>query len=120
MQRLIMILFFLSAVSTTGSYAHGPEGAGHGPKAEITESQASAKATQLVAAIVKEGKLDASWSRVQPSEVRKKNFKDKNLKDRIEWVITFKNPGEKDMAKQNLYVFFSLYGNYLGNNHTGN
>jgi len=98
--------------SVTGAYAGA--GHSHGPKTEITESQASAKATQLIAAIVKEGKLDASWAQVQPEEVKKKSSK-----DRSEWIISFNNPREKDPAKQTLFVFLSLYGDYLGANHTG-
>ncbi len=34
--------------------------------------------------------------------------------------ITFNNPRGTDLAKQKLYVFLSLYGDYLGANHTGN
>lgn len=112
MRRIIICLVVLLAFSVTGAYAGA--GHSHGPKTEITESQASAKATQLVAAIVEQGKLDASWAQIQPEEVQKKSFK-----DRYEWVITFNNPAEKDKAKQKLYVFLTLYGGYAGANHTG-
>lgn len=112
MRRIIICLVVLLSFTVTGAYAGA--GHSHGPKTEITESEASAKATQLVAAIVKQGKLDASWTQLQPEEVQKKSFK-----DRSEWVIIFNNSAEKDSAKQKLYVFLSLYGQYLGANHTG-
>ncbi|MBI5075831.1 MAG: hypothetical protein HZB62_11795 [Nitrospirae bacterium] len=115
MYRIIIGLVLLSAFSATGLYAHGPEGAGHVQKTEITEIRAGEQATKLVADIVANGKLDASWAQVQPAEVKKKT-----LKNNPEWVITFNNPREKESAKQKLYVFLSLYGDYLGANHTGN
>lgn len=114
MHGLIISLVVLLSFLVTGLYAHGPGGAGHGPRTEITESQASEKATEIVAAIVKDGKLDNSWAQMQPAEVKKRTFK-----DRPEWIITFNNPRGKDTAKQKLYIFLSLYGDYLGANHTG-
>ena len=112
MRRIIIYLVVLLAISVTGAYAGS--GHSHGPKTEITESQASEQATKLVASIVEKGKLNASWNQVQPAKVQKKT-----LKNGLEWVITFTNPKEKDPTKQTLYVFFSLYGQYLGANHTG-
>jgi hypothetical protein len=114
MQRLIIGIVVLLAFSATGLYAHGPDGGGHGSTIKITEIQAREKATQLVATIVKKGQLDASWSQIQPSEAEKKTFQ-----GRLEWVVTFVNPAEKDAAKQKLYVFLSLYGDYTGANYEG-
>jgi len=114
MRRITICLVFLLVFSVNGLYAHGPGGAGHGPRTEITESQAGEQATKLVAAIVKQGELDVSWAQVQPAEVKKRIFK-----GQPEWIITFNNPAEKDLEKQNLYVFLSPYGDYIGANHTG-
>ena len=115
MLRNITCLVILLVFSVTGLYAHGPGGEGHKPPdVEITESQAIEQASDIVAAIVKKGKLDASWTEVQAAEVQKKTYQ-----DRPEWVITFNNPAEKDKEKQKLYVFLSLYGDFLGANHTG-
>ncbi|MHB8843342.1 MAG: DUF6488 family protein [Nitrospirota bacterium] len=114
MQRFIISLVVLLAFSATGSYAHGPEG--HGPKTLITESQAGVKATQLVATIVKKGQLDASWLTIQPAEIQKKTVEGR---PGAEWVVTFNNPAVKDAAKQKLYVFLSLYGEYTGANYEG-
>ena len=113
MQRLIFGIVFLLVISATGAYAHGPDG-GHGSTTKITESQASAMAAQVVATIVKKGQLDASWSQVQPAEIKQKTFN-----SMLEWVVTFINPAEKDTAKQKLYIFLSLYGEITGANFKG-
>ncbi len=113
MRKLIIYLVVLIAFSITGAYAGSNHS--HSPSTElITESQAKAQAVKLVANIVEKGKLDASWTQVQPAEVQKKTFE-----NGPEWVITFNNPDEKDPAKQTLYVFLNLYGDYLAANHSG-
>jgi len=115
MRRFIVCLVFLLAVSINGVFAHGPGGEGHKQlDVEISETQVMIQAQTIVTAIVKKGKLDASWAEVEPKQVQKKTFN-----NRPEWVITFNNPEEKDKAKQTLYVFLSIYGDYLGANHTG-
>ncbi len=114
MRRIIICLAVLLAFSVTGASAGS--GHSHSPKTDaITESQASTEATRIVSEIVQRGKLDDSWAQVRPSDVQKKTFK-----NNLEWVITFNNPGEKNTEKQKLYVFLSLYGDYLAANHTGN
>ncbi len=112
MRRIIICLVVLLALPVTGAYAG--TGHSHGPKIEITESQAIAQAKEIVTAIIEKGKLDASWAEVQPADVQQKTFEGSP-----EWVISFNNSGEKDPAKQTLYVFLSLYGDILGANHTG-
>ena len=62
MRRSIICLAILLVFSVTGSYAHGPGGAGHGPQTEITEIQASEQATRMVTIMVERGKLGASWA----------------------------------------------------------
>ena len=113
MYRHVIGLMLLLAFSATGSYAHGPDG-GHGSTTKITESQASAMATQVVATIVKKGQLDTSWSQIQPTEIKQKAFN-----GMPEWIVTFINPAEKDTAKQKLYIFLSLYGEITGANFKG-
>ncbi len=112
MRRMIICLVVLLSFSVTGAYAGA--GHSHGPKTEIGKIQALLKATSIVAEIVQKGKLDASWADIKPTLAQKKTFK-----NGPEWVITFDNPKEEDKEKQTLYVFLSLYGKYLGANHTG-
>jgi len=114
MRNIFIYLVLLLVVSVNGVFAHGPGGEGHGPQTELTQNEVSERAIELVAKIVASGKLDASWAEIQPSGVTKKNFNGSQ-----EWVVTFNNPGEKDAAKQKLYVFINIYGQYLGANHTG-
>jgi len=64
--------------------------------------------------LIKKGKIDASWAGVKldQSEIV-------DGKKTKEWKLTFKNPVEKDAAKQTLYMFYSLSGNFLAANFTG-
>ena len=112
MRRIIICLVVLLTFSVTGAYAG--EGHSHAPKTKITKTQVLLQATSIVADIVQKGKLDASWAELEPTLAEKKTFN-----NRSEWVITFNNPKEEDKEKQTLYVFLSLYGEYLGANHTG-
>lgn len=114
MRRLGICLVFLLAVAVNSVYAHGPGGEGHGPLTEITESEAGERAALLVATIIEKGKLDATWAAVTPARIIKQIFNGSP-----EWIVTFDNPKEKDPEKQKLYVFISIYGQYLGANHTG-
>ncbi len=112
MRRIITCLVVLLTFSVTGAYAGA--GHSHAPKTKITETQVLSKATSIVTDIVQKGKLDASWAEIKPALAEKRTFK-----NRPEWVITFNNPKEEDKEKQTLYVFLSLYGDYLAANHTG-
>lgn len=113
MRRIIICLVVLLAFSATGAYAGA--GHSHAPKTKLTKTEVLSKATSIVAEIVQKGKLDASWAELKPALAEKKT-----LENRPEWVITFNNSKEEDPAKQKLYVFLSVYGQYLAANHTGN
>lgn len=114
-KKIIICLIVVFAFSAPLTYA-GPLAPGHyhPPKSKITENQAIAEASRMVAVIVQKGKLDASWAQVEAADAQKKTFQ-----SGLEWVITFSNPEGKDPAKQTLYVFLSLYGQYLAANHIG-
>jgi len=64
--------------------------------------------------LIKKGKIDASWETVKLDKSEMVDGKKTK-----EWKLTFKNPAEKDAAKQTLYMFYSLTGNLLGANFTG-
>ncbi len=36
-----------------------------------------------------------------------------------EWKLTFKNPNASDANKKNLYLFYTLPGNFIAANFTG-
>jgi hypothetical protein len=85
----------------------------HGSK-PATEAVVTDCAQQRKAALVKAGKLDASW---QSAALEKAELVDG--KKGKEWKLTFQNPAAPDAAKRTLYVFFSQPGNFIAANHTG-
>jgi hypothetical protein len=64
--------------------------------------------------LIKNGKIDASWAGVKLEQPEMVEFKNKK-----EWKLTFKNSSEKDAAKQTLYMFYALNGNFLVANFSG-
>lgn len=64
--------------------------------------------------LVKSGKIDAAWKGVQQDKVEQIDGKKGK-----EWKVTFKDPGAKDKSKEALYMFFTLSGNFLAANFTG-
>ncbi|MFN7153634.1 MAG: DUF6488 family protein [Acidovorax sp.] len=85
----------------------------HGSKA-ATESVVAGCADQRKQALVKAGKLDATWAAVAPEKVETVDGKKGK-----EWKLTFKNPAVADASKQTLYMFYSLPGNFIAANFTG-
>ena len=85
----------------------------HGNK-PATEAVVTRCGTERKAALVKAGKLDASWQAVKLDKAELVDGKKAK-----EWKVTFKNPAAPDAAKQTLYLFFSQPGNFIAANHTG-
>lgn len=112
MRRIFICLLTLLAFTTTTAYAGA--GHSHGPVTPISQDQALEKATSHVQNFVKKGKLDPSWSEVRPTAGVKKQAKLGQ-----EWVVTFDNPKMEDKAKQTLYVFLDLGGEYIAANFSG-
>lgn len=72
-------------------------------------------AKQRKEALVKSGKLEASWQALQHSQIEK--IEGKKGK---EWKVSFKDPAAKDKSKEALYMFFTITGNFIVANLTGN
>lgn len=85
----------------------------HGNK-PATEAVVTDCAGKRKAALVKAGKLDASW---QAAAFDKAELVDG--KKGKEWKVVFQNPAAPDAAKRSLYLFFSQPGNFIAANHTG-
>ena len=69
-------------------------------------------AQEAVVRLVSQAKLPASWSRAKlvKSELR--------TRDGIRhWLVTFRNPAERNPAKRMLYVIVSPEGSFLSANH---
>jgi hypothetical protein len=85
----------------------------HGSKPATPETVAGC-ATQRKAQLVKQGKLDATWSAAKagaPEQVDGKKGR--------EWKLSFQNPAAPDQSKQTLYMFYTLPGNFIAANFTG-
>ena len=115
MEKLLLALV-ISVVSVSPVYAGGGHehshdgGHSHGPVSAVVVIK---KADEKVAQLVKAGKVDKSWAG------KKASAKKKRFKNGEEWVVSYNNTEMKDIAKQNLYLFFSLNGRYIAANYTG-
>ncbi|WP_088284168.1 DUF6488 family protein [Ideonella sp. A 288] len=85
---------------------------GSKPAAEATVVQCAAQYKDL---LVKQGKLDKSWQSVAKAD-KVEQVPGKRGK---EWKLAFKNPAAADKDKATLYLFYTLPGNFIAANHTG-
>ncbi len=85
----------------------------HG-NAPAKESVVTGCAKQQKDALAAKGKIDASWKTVALEKAETVDGKSKK-----EWKLTYKNPAEKDASKQTLFMFYSLSGNFIAANFTG-
>jgi SAM-dependent methyltransferase len=79
------------------------------PTATITQC-----ANQRKDALVKNGKLDKSWSPIKQESIEYIDGKKGK-----EWKVTFTNPSASDQNKKNLFMFFTAPGNFIAANYTG-
>jgi len=112
MRKIFICLLTLLALTITTAYAGS--GHSHGPSTPIAKDEALVKAAGIVKYLVEKGKVDSSWAEVAPAsgELNKRMFGD-------EWVVAFNDSKIKDTAKQTLYVFMTLGGEYKATNYTG-
>jgi hypothetical protein len=113
MKTLIAMTLALTVFVAPAAYA-GPSGGGHSHGAPITSDQAAANARQIVEILVSKEKLDKSWSNIKPAETKQAKYA-----RGPEWVVAFNNPAVSDAAKQTLYVFLTLQGDYVAANFSG-
>ena len=115
MKAIILAATFVTA-SQFGASAFAAEGGSchfHGNK-PATESVVNDCANKRRDALVKAGKLDASWQSAKLETVALVDGKKGK-----EWKVSFKNPSATDKTKQTLFVFFSHPGNFIAANFTG-
>ena len=111
MLRFIMILLTAATLLATSAFA----GPGHSHDGPFTEMEAIKDASAYIADFVQKGRLDASWSEVEATEVQKKTVE--YIQE--EWVVIFSNPNESDPQNKTLYVFFNAYGEFHRANFSG-
>lgn len=97
-----------AALADAGSSCHF-----HGNKPAI-EATIGNCANQRKAQLVKGGKLDAAWQAINTDKIEAVDGKKGK-----EWKVTFKDAAAKDKAKETLYMFFTLPGNFIAANFTG-
>ena len=107
---LLVLMFLYGQTLFAGPASHG-HSHDHGP---ITSEQAIMKSTKHVRKLVHNGKIDASWLGANYQSVEQKSFG-----HGPEWVVAFENKAITDPTKKILYVFFTLNGEYLASNFTG-
>ncbi len=115
MKNLIAIAS-LAALFGTTLPARADEGGSchfHGSK-PAAESVVLGCAKQRKQALVKSGKLEPSWQALPHSAIEQVEGKKGK-----EWKVAFKDPAAKDKAKETLYMFFTVTGNFIAANFTG-
>ena len=110
---LFSSLLFTMLTLTGPVQAHGV-GDNHAPQQAITSEQAVSLASKKVNELAKAGSIDISWVGVKSHKTEKKKFN-----QQLEWTIIFRNDKEGDKSKQVLYLFYSLSGQYIATNYTG-
>jgi hypothetical protein len=105
---LSTLTFVHPAAADAGSRCHF-----HGAK-PAAEATVIGCARERVASLVKVGKLDASWQGIQPGKPEQIDGKKGK-----EWKLVFSNPSVADKGKGTLYLFYTLPGNFIAANYTG-
>ena len=104
----------LALFASPSAFAGGSGGCHFHGHAPVKESILTGCAAEYKDGLVASGKIDASWKSAKLDKAE--TVEGKSMK---EWKFTFKNPAEKDATKQTLYMFYTLTGNLIGANFTG-
>lgn len=111
---------FATTAIAMSAWAVQPAIAAEGGSCHFHGSKPAAEATVLGCAqqrkdfLVKTGKIDASWTAVKHDKMEAVQGKKGK-----EWKVSFKDPAAKDKSKETLYVFFTVTGNFIAANYTG-
>jgi kynurenine formamidase len=112
---LIASTFTAALFVSTGTHAGADASCHfHGSKPAV-EATVIECATQYKNKLVEGGKLEKSWQTVTKVD-KLEQIDGKRSK---EWKLSFKNPAAADKTKDTLYLFYTLPGNLIAANHTG-
>lgn len=115
MKNFVSIAALTAALfAAPSAFAGGGGGCHFHGHAPVKESILTGCAAEYKDSLSGSGKIDASWKAVKLDKAE--TVEGKNMK---EWKFTFKNSAEKDAAKQTLYMFYTLTGNLIAANFTG-
>ena len=116
MKSIPVALAFVATLFASTGAAAGADASCHfhgsKPAAQATVIQC---ATQYKDKLVEGGKLEKSWQAVSKVE-KLEQIDGKRSK---EWKLSFRNPAAADKTKDTLYLFYTLPGNFIAANHTG-
>jgi len=79
----------------------------------LSKDDISQKAKKIVLMAIDKNKIDSSWSSIEVSEV-----KHITVNNSDEWKVKFTNNKMKE-PKKNLYLFFTMDGEFIAMNYTG-
>jgi hypothetical protein len=96
------------AIASPGGSCHF-----HGKK-PAAEATVVSCAIQRKEALATSGKIDAAWKAIKQEKIEQVEGK-----KGPEWKVTFKHPAAKDKTKETLYMFFTMPGNFIAANFTG-
>lgn len=101
-------------LAVPSAFAGGGSGCHFHGNAPIKETVIAGCATEQKDTLASGGQIEASWKLIKLD--KSETIEGKKMK---EWKLTFKNPSAKDATKQTLYMFYTLTGNFIGANFTG-
>jgi hypothetical protein len=111
-----MVIVLASGVIVTSPLLASGDGECH-----FHGNKPAAEATVLTCAethksrLIKKGTIDATWADIKHDSIQQVDVKS----GKKEWKVMFKDVAAKDKAKETLYMFFSISGNFLASNFTG-
>jgi len=114
MKHIIIAIASVAALSMSAP-VFASEGSGchfHGKK-PAAEATVVSCAVQRKDALTSSGKIDAAWKTVKQDKIEQVDGKKGK-----EWKVSFKDLAARDKAKETLYMFFTLPGNFIAANFT--
>lgn len=116
MKQLITSLAAVAALSLAAPAFAGGDGDCHFHGATPAKAETVAGcAVKRQQALIAGGKIDKSWQAVKPAAPEQVDGQKGK-----EWKVVFKDTAAADKSKENLYMFFTLQGNFIAANFTGN
>lgn len=116
MKKLVTIIATsIAALMSAPAFAGGAADCHfHGSK-PATPEVVSTCAVKRQGALVESGKLDKAWLNIKPAAPEQVDGKRGK-----EWKVQFKDPAAADKSKDTLHMFFTLQGNFIAANFSGN
>lgn len=106
----LLVLFWTQLAAAGAGHSHGVAN----KQEQVSIAEIRKRASQTVISLADAGVIDKSWIGLEENKVEQKLFQ-----QRAEWVVSYYNTRLNDLSKQNLYLFFNLYGEYVAANYSG-